>query len=105
MAEVAASNAFRESLNKVKRNIDTNKSRLGADVERLVLEAVSLPDFGSFDIKSDLLTKEGAQSRGGAFKGQNEGQRNKTKLIQLFREFERVNNSEGISDAEVDKIL
>jgi len=85
MAEVAASNAFRESLNKVKRNIDSNKSRLGADVERLVLEAVNLPDFGSFDIKSDLLTRDGAQSRSKSFQGQNEGQRNKTKLIQLFR--------------------
>ena len=105
MAEVAASNAFRESLNKVKRNIDQNKSRLGADVERLILDTVSLPDFGSFEIKSDLLAKDGAQSRSKAFQGQNQNQKNRTQLIQLFREFERINNSEGISDQQIEKVL
>ena len=105
MAEVAASNAFRESLNKVKRNIDQNKSRLGADVERLILDTVSLPDFGSFEIKSDLLAKDGAQSRSKAFQGQNQNQKNRTQLIQLLREFERINNSEGISDQQIEKVL
>ena len=105
MAEVAASNAFRESLNKVKRNIDQNKSRLGADVERLILDTVSLPDFGSFEIKSDLLAKDGAQSRSKAFQGQNQNQKNRTQLIQLFREFERINNSEGITDQQIEKVL
>lgn len=56
MAEVATSNALREAMNRIKRNIDTNKSRIG-DLERVIMEGVVIPDVGSFDIKADLLTK------------------------------------------------
>jgi hypothetical protein len=73
-------------LNKVKRNIDGNKARLG-DLERVLLEGIILPEIGSFEIKADLLTKEGALSRSSTFKGLPENQKSKTQLISLFREF------------------
>ena len=56
LAEVAASNAVRESLNKLRRNVDTNKSRMG-DLERVIFEGVAFPEAGSFEIKADVLTK------------------------------------------------
>ena len=48
MAEVASSNALREAMNAIQRNINTNKSKLGADAERLIMETVRLPEIGNF---------------------------------------------------------
>ena len=89
MAEVASSNSFRESLNRMKRNIDSNRSRIG-DFERIILEGVIFPEAGSFEIKADVLTKDGALSRSRGYQNLPQEQKNKTKLIQLFREFERL---------------
>jgi hypothetical protein len=47
LAEVASSNAMRESLNRLKRNIDSNRARIG-DLERVLLEGVTFPEVGSF---------------------------------------------------------
>ena len=88
----------------MRKNIETNRSRIG-ESERIIFEGVNFPDFGSFDIKADALTKDGASSRTKSFQGQTPNQRSKTQLIQLFREFERVNNQDGISDADIERIL
>ena len=108
MAEVTTSNSFREAFNKIKKNIDTNKSRIG-DLERTIFDGVIIPE-GNFDIRSDVLTKDGASSRsgsyhGGSYHGASQEQKNKLQLVQLFREFERLNNSTGITDSEAEKIL
>lgn len=104
LAEVASSNALRESLNRVKRNIETNRSRIG-DLERTILEGVTFPDVGSFEIKGDILTKDGALSRSKGYQNQTQSQKSKTQIIQLFREFERLNNQDGISDLDAERIL
>jgi len=104
LAEVATSNALRESLNRVRKNIDSNKSRVG-DLERTILDGVTFPDVGSFEIRGDVLTKEGAASRSKGFQNLPQNQKTKTQLVQLFREFERYNNQDGINDADAERIL
>lgn len=84
MAEVATSNALREALTRLRKNIESNRSRIG-DAERVILEGVSFPDVGSFDIKADILAKDGASSRSKAYQSQTQNQKSKTQLIQLFR--------------------
>jgi len=103
MAEVSASNAFREAFNRLKKNIDTNRSKIG-DLERVIFDGVVIPE-GNFEIRSDVLTKDGASSRSGSYQGTSQDQKNKLQMIQLFREFERLNNSTGITDGEAEKIL
>ena len=104
LAEVASSNNLKDSLNKIKRNIDVNRSRVG-EMEKVLLEGVIIPEIGSFEIKADLLTKDGALSRSKSYQSLPENQKYRTQLIQLFREFERANNQQGITDAEIEKIL
>jgi hypothetical protein len=105
MAEVAASNAMKETINKIQRNLNNNRSKLGGDAERLIMDSINFAEIGNFEIRSDLLTKEGAQSRSSSFSSQSQNQKNKTQLIALFREFERLNASEGISDAEIERVM
>lgn len=104
LAEVASSNALRESLNKLRRNLDTNKSRVG-DLERMILDGVTFPETGSFEIRADVLTKDGANSRSSGYQNMSQNQKYKTQLIQLFREFERINNQDGISDSEIERVM
>lgn len=104
MAEVATSNALREALARIRKNIETNRSRVG-EVERIILEGVTFPDVGNFDIRADVLAKDGASSRSKGYQSQTQNQRTKTQLIQMFREFERANGPEGISDADAERIL
>lgn len=61
-------------------------------------------ELGSFDIKADLLTKEGATGRSGAYGNQNQSQKYKTQVIQLFREFEKLNN-QGMNDGDIERVL
>ena len=75
---------MREALNKLKRNVNTNKSKMG-DLERLIFEGVAFPEAGSFEIKADLLTKDGAMSRSKGFQNMSQTQKYKTQLIQVFR--------------------
>ena len=77
-----------------------NRSRVG-ELEKVLLEGVIIPEIGSFEIKADLLTKDGALSRSKSYQSLPENQKYRTQLIQLFREFERVNNQQGITDAEI----
>lgn len=71
-------------MHRIRRNIETNRSRIG-DLERVILEGVNLPEVGSFDIKADILTKEGATSRSKGYQNLPQNQKNKAQLIQLFR--------------------
>lgn len=54
VAELAASTAFREALNRIKRNIETQRYKLG-DAEKIIMDGVVIPDFGNFDIKADIF--------------------------------------------------
>jgi len=51
----------------------------------VIFEGVVIPDFGSFDVKGDILAKDGAASRNKGYQNQNQNQKNKTQLVQLFR--------------------
>lgn len=53
------------------------------------------------DIKADLLTKDGASSRSGAYSSLPQASKYKTQLVALFREFERLNNSGTLTDADI----
>jgi hypothetical protein len=52
-----------------------------------------------------VLTREGASSRSKQYQNLPQAQKNKTQLVQLFREFEKVNNQDGITDADIERIL
>lgn len=48
---------------RLKRNLDINRSKISQDISQIVLDGVIIPEIGTFDIKADALTKEGAQGR------------------------------------------
>lgn len=58
------------------------------------------PDVGNFDIKPDLLNGGSSSiSRARTFDQKTDNQKYRTKLVQFFREFERLSNqSQGIVD-------
>ena len=87
--EVASSNAMKEAINRLKRNLEMNKSRIG-DLDKAIMEGVVIPEVGSFEVKGDLLAKDGAQSRSHTYSSSSDVQKLKTKVIQLFREFEKL---------------
>lgn len=74
-------------------------------MERSIFEGVTFPEAGSFEIKADVLTKEGALSRSKGYQNMSQNQKYKTQLIQLFRQFERVNTQDGISDEEIERVM
>lgn len=90
----------------MKRNIDTNKYKLGEN-ERLIFEGVNIPiDVGNFDIKADVFSEKTMGSRSRVYQQQTDGQKYKTKLVQLFRELERlttqaVQGGQGPTDADI----
>lgn len=85
VAEVANCTAFRDAINRLKRNVDLNRFKL-AETEKLIFEGVTFPDVGNFDIKSDVFSEGTLTSRSRVFQQQTEGQRYKTRLVQFFRE-------------------
>ena len=60
--------------------------------ESLQKAGLTLPNIGSLDIRADLLTAEGATSRTAAYQQLPENKKNKSQLIQFFRQFEKINN-------------
>jgi hypothetical protein len=48
MAEVAASNAMRETINKIQRNLNNNRSKLGGDAEKLIMDSINFAEIGNF---------------------------------------------------------
>jgi hypothetical protein len=54
-------------------------------LERVIFEGVNIPELGNFDIKADILAKDGAASRTKGYQNQTQTQKYKTQLIQLFR--------------------
>lgn len=99
LAEVAASNVFRESLNRLRRNIDQNRAQIGP-LERIILEGVTFPDQASFEIRADALTRDGTVARTSNYSSAPLNQQYRTQMISLFREFDRLNNTQGISAAD-----
>lgn len=56
LAEVATSNNLKDAINKIKRNVDVNRSKVG-ELEKIILEGVVLPEVGNFEIRSEALTR------------------------------------------------
>lgn len=104
LAEVASTNAMRESINRLKKNFEIHKSRIG-DLDRIILEGVNIPEVGGFEIKADTLTKDGAQSRSRIHSESTEDQKLKTKVIQMFREFERSIGQQSFNQEQVERII
>lgn len=70
------------------------------------MDGVILADFGNFDIKSDVISDGSLTMRSRVYQQQTETQKYKARLVQFFREFERLSNqSQGITDFEVQRIL
>ena len=65
-----------------------------------------IPDVGSLEIRGDALTKEGAQGRSQTYSQSSDGQRLKTKVVQMFREFERLfQQNQEISKEQIERII
>lgn len=61
-----------------------------------------MPEIGSYDIRVDQLTRDRSVPRTRSYENQSENDRVKTRMIQMFREFERLaNNPEGISAVQI----
>ena len=103
LAEVAASNIFREALNKLKRNIEQNRGQLNG-LDRIVVEGVTFPDQLGFDIRADSLVREG-NARSSVYTSSSSSTKYRTQIVSLFREFDRLNTSQGITDMDFEKIL
>ena len=100
LAEVAASNLFREAWLKVKQRIEQNRTQLGG-LANTLLDGINLPEV---DIRPDALAGQGSRST--AYQGQSQGEKYKTQLVALFREFERLNNSpNGVTDADFERVM
>jgi hypothetical protein len=89
----------------LKKNLDNNRSQIGA-FEKSILEGVTFPEAGSFEIRADVLTRDGNVPRGTNFSGSSANFQFRTQLVSLFREFERFNtNPEGINEDDFERIL
>lgn len=96
---------FRDAINRIKKNLEMNRYKLG-DSEKLILDGVTLVDIGNFDIKSDVFSDGSLTTRSRVYQQQTETLKYKTRLVQFFREFERLSNqSQGITDFEIERIL
>ena len=73
--------------------------------ETLMKSGIQIPNIGSLEIRAENLTVEGATSRTSVFQQLPETKKNKVQLIQLFRQFEKVNSAEGINTDEIDRAL
>lgn len=51
------------------------------------MEGVVIPEIGGFEIKADLLAKDGALSRSRTYSDSPESDKLKTRVIQMIREF------------------
>lgn len=71
-----------------------------------MLEGVIFPDVGSFEIKAELLTQDGALSRSRMYNDSPDNQKLKTRLIQMFRELERLcHNSQHLAVQDVERVI
>ena len=73
--------------------------------ESLIKSGIQIPNIGSLEIRAENLTSEGATSRTSSYQQLPETKKNKIQLIQLFRQFEKLNSSEGVSTEEIDRAL
>lgn len=105
MAEVAASNQFRETLSRLKRNIDQNRAQLSNGLDKSILEGVTFPEPGSLEIRADSLAREGSPPRGNNYSSGTPQFKYRTQLVSLFREFERLNSGEGITEADFERVM
>ena len=103
LAEVASSNIFRDAYLKIKQRLDQNRSQLGP-LYNTILDGINIPE--GLEIRADALNKDGSTASRGAFNSQSGGLKNRTQLVALFREFERLNNSpDGVSDTDLERVL
>ena len=66
LAEVATSNAYRDAVNQIRRNVDLNRFKI-QDLEKIVFNEVRLPELSSYDIKADMLVRGTVQARSLSF--------------------------------------
>ena len=66
-------------------NIGKYISQLGGGLDKTLLEGVTFPEIGTFDIKADILTKDGSAARGSSYSGSASGFQFRTQLVSLFR--------------------
>ena len=62
IAEVTNCSQLKEALNKIKKNIEVNRYKLG-ETERIIMEGVVIPEVGNFDIKADAFNENTLSSR------------------------------------------
>ena len=102
LAEVAASNLFRDAFAKIRQRLDQNRSQLGGTYTS-IYDGLVIPE--GLDIRADVLVKDGSSARSTAYQGQTSSQKYRTQLVALFREFERLGNTEGITDDSIERLL
>ena len=70
------------------------------------MEGVIIPEIGGFEIKADLLAKDGAMSRSRTYVDSSDNQKIKTRIIQMIRELERINSQTGgLNLDQVERII
>ena len=85
--------------------MELNRYKLG-EAEKLIMDGVVIPEVGYFDIKVDALNEKTLASRSKVLQQQTDGSKYRTRIIQMFREFERMmNQSQGFTDFEVERII
>ena len=92
-------------MSRLRKNIEQNRTQLGSEVDKALLEGVVFPDASSFEIRADNLTKDGTVPRGSSFSNSSAAFKYRTQLVSLFREFERLNSGQGIHKADFERVL
>lgn len=91
-------------MNRLRRNIDQNRAQIGP-LERVILEGVVFPDQTGFEIRADVLTKDGTVARTSNYSSAPLPAQYRTQMVSLFREFDRLNNAQGISAVDFERVL
>lgn len=66
------------------------------DIDKIIFSEVNIPNVGSFEIQPEILTRTGSLSRSRNYQDLNSSQQIKTRLVELFRQFEKLTNQTDI---------
>lgn len=106
LAEVAATDSMKQTIARLKRNLEMNRSKITPEISNAIMEGVNIPDIGSFDIRGDALIRDGAQGRSQTYSQGSESQKLKTKVVQMFREFERLfQQGQETSKDQIERVI
>jgi hypothetical protein len=109
VAELAVSTVYRDAFARLKRNVELNRYKV-AESERLIFDGVNIPEVaevGNIDIRAETFTSgAGLANRSRVLQQMPDLQKYRVKLVQFFREFERLGSQQqGFTDFEVERIL